>query len=353
MRNIEISKRLSNFQGIYMSGFFIANPNHLTILSLLFNKVYLPNHMDFVLEFSERFKFTEHSILDEIDLNLNLNKNGIEDNNNLLREITKEQTETIKKYLFYSYRFCYQNRELFPEVFITDFVGKIENDFKIDLVEKGKDGNPDMFTMPFDPMTINFNGLKDISKKISNGYVPIMGIENNCKFLTEDDYSAKSIAALLAMKSVEMMLPPLKAANPQDILESRDRLSDFLPPFWSAMLKFSIESKDIIENSSSIEEAISECQNIVDLNIRPTLIDLNEKLIKEKKYRFYKILSNVGQAVKLIIGKPKLTNFDLLTTAISCSTDIGLDYMNHKKKIDSLKDEAGLTYLLKIGEYYK
>lgn len=116
------------------------------------------------------------------------------------------------------------------------------------------------------------------------------------------------------------------------------------------MLKFSVESKDIISNCSSVEEALMECQNIVDLNIRPTLIDLNEKLIKERKNWFYKVLSNVGKGVKLVVGKPKLTNFDLLATSVSCSTDIALDYMNHKMKIDALKEEAGLTYLLKLGE---
>lgn len=80
------------------------------------------------------------------------------------------------------------------------------------------------------------------------------------------------------------------------------------------------------------------------------LIDLNEKIIKDKKNWFYKILSPVGNTMKLLVGNPKLTNLDLLTTSMALATDVGVDYLTHKRKLNELKDEAGLTYLIKLGE---
>lgn len=150
-----------------------------------------------------------------------------------------------------------------------------------------------------------------------------------------------------------MLLPSTKGVEPEMIFEARDKLSDHLPQFWSVMLKFSKEGKNITQNSKSMKEATQECRNLVDTTIRPILIDLNEKIIREKKNWFYKILSPVGNSLKLIIGKPSITNLDLLTTSLSLATETGIDYINHKRKLNELKDEVGLTYLIKLGEQIK
>src|SRR5690606_5515350 len=92
-----------------------------------------------------------------------------------------------------------------------------------------------------------------------------------------------SVAALIAMKSIEMVLPATKGVKPELILEAREKLSNHLPQFWSVMLKFSKEGKEIIKNAKSGEEANLECRNLVDTTIRPVLIDLNEKIIKDRK----------------------------------------------------------------------
>jgi hypothetical protein len=355
MNSKELSKRLTQFEGIYMSGFFINNPTYITALALLFDKVHIPNHLEFVIEFSKRFRFAEPKDIERAELKMNFIRVDTETfekigSENPLEGLSPDEIKTAERYLYHSHQFCIHNHELFPEVFTTDLLQNNEV-FDVELIEKGVNGALNKYRVKTNPMTVTTDGLDMLSTRIKRGAVPILGMDKiGSGLIKNETSSAKSIATLLAMKSIEMMLPPVKSANPQDILEAREKLSDFLPPFWSAMLKFSVESKNIISNCSSIEEALMECQNIVDLNIRPTLIGLNEKLIKERKNWFYKVISNVGKGVKLVVGKPKLTNFDLLATSVSCSTDIALDYMNHKMKIDALKEEAGLTYLLKLGE---
>jgi hypothetical protein len=52
----DISKRTSEFKGILTSGFLIHDPRFVTTISLLFDKVYIPNNLEFVIEFSKKHK---------------------------------------------------------------------------------------------------------------------------------------------------------------------------------------------------------------------------------------------------------------------------------------------------------
>lgn len=90
--------------------------------------------------------------------------------------------------------------------------------------------------------------------------------------------TAKQLAALLAMKSVEMMLPRTRAARPSEILEARHRLREQLPPFWSAMLKASVELKSLISQARTHGEIHREATDLVDRTVRPAVIDLATKL---------------------------------------------------------------------------
>ena len=250
MNSKEISKRLTQFEGIYMSGFFLTNPTYITALALLFDKVHIPNHLEFVIEFSKRFRFSNPHQKDEKDLDMiferldevTYNKIGDE---NPLEGLTPDELKTAKRYLFYSHQFCMRNHELFPEVFTTDLL-KDNKVFEVRLIEKNVKGGLNKYSVETKPMIVTTDGLSQLSDRIKNGSVPIIGMNNIGNNITKNDStSAKSIATLLAMKSIEMMLPPLKSARPQEILEARDRLSDFLPAFWSAMLKFTVEYKSL------------------------------------------------------------------------------------------------------------
>lgn len=221
-------------------------------------------------------------------------------------------------------------------------------------MEKGKKGELNKYKVKTNPIQVTTEGMHQLHNRLKSGSVPLIGVGDFDLSTTKlENIPDASVAALIAMKSIEMVLPATKGVKPELILEARDKLSDHLPQFWSVMLKFSQEGKEIIRNAKTSVEANLECRNLVDTTIRPVLVDLNQKIIRDRKNWFYKILSPVGNSLKFLVGKPNLTNMDLLTTSMSLATDIGVDYLNHKRKLNELKDEAGLTYLIKLGENIK
>jgi hypothetical protein len=352
MKAKELSKRLTRFEGAYLSGFFMTNPAMVTAMSLLFEKIYLPNQLELVIELSKKYK-----IETSIDKDMGMKFERIEGNKriieNPLENLTPEQQKTAQEYLVIAHQFCMINHELFPAVFETDLL-RNKHVYKVKLIEKGKNGELNKYQVSTNPLTVTTEGMHELETRLKRGCVPLIGLgEFDLTTTKLKNIPDSSVAALIAMQSIEMVLPSTIGVKPALILEAREKLSDHLPQFWSVMLKFSKEGKEIIKNSKSLVEANLECRNLVDTNIRPVLIDLNEKLIKDRKYWFYKILSPVGNSMKFLIGKPNLTNLDLLTTSMTLATNVGVGYLNHKRKLNELKDEAGLTYLIKLGENIK
>jgi len=352
MKEKELSKRLSSFEAVYLSGFFMTNQTMVTAMSLLFEKIYLPNQLELVIELSKKYKL-HTNINEEVDMKFERVDGDELIIENPLNELTPEQQKTAQDYLVIAHQFCLKNYELFPSIFETDL---LENNkvFNVELIKKGKNGEKNTYNVRTNPLQVTTDGMHQLENRLKRGSVPLIGLgEFDLTTTKIDNIPNSSVAALIAMKSIEMVLPATKAVKPELILEARDKLSNHLPQFWSVMLKFSNEGREIIKNSKSSEEANIECRNLVDTTIRPILIDLNEKIMKDRKNWFYKILSPVGNSIKFLVGKPNLTNLDLLTTSMSLATDVGVDYLNHKRKLNELKQEAGLTYLLKLGKSLK
>lgn len=345
-----ISKRLATFEGAYLSGFFMTKPAMVTAMALLFEKIYLPNQLELVIEISKKYR-----IETKIDKDFRLKFEKIEPDGQIIIEdpltgLSAIEQKTAHQYLMLAHEFCVRNHELFPAIFETDLLKKNEV-FDVELVEKGVGKNLNKYNVRMNPLQVTTDGIGELMKRLRRGSVPLLGMgELQLETFSMKEIPDKSIAALIAMQSMELILPATKGVKPDVLLEARDKLSDHLPSFWSAMLKFSKEGRKVIKECATVEEAVNECRNLVDTSIRPILIDLNEKIIKERKNWFYKILSPVGNKLKLIIGKPNLTNLDLLSTSISLATEVGVDYVQHKRKLIELSQEAGLTYLIKLGQ---
>lgn len=165
-----------------------------------------------------------------------------------------------------------------------------------------------------------------------------------------DDITAKELASILAMKSVEMLFPPTKDVEPDLILEARYKLSDQLPPFWSAMFKLTKDLKTLIKDCNSESELIKEGVFLVDTVVRPALIDLSTKMEKERKDWFYKILAPIQKCLRVLVGNPPVTQQQLITSALVLSSDVAMSAAENMRTIEKLKSEAGLTYLLDLSK---
>jgi hypothetical protein len=253
-------RSLTQFRGVYCSGIFIPSPATVTALSLLFEKVHLPNNIEIVKEFSKKYEIqVRRKHIDEISVK------PIGHDEDPFGDLNERQMKTAHNYLRGASQFIHSYRPLFPDVFETRLSPKSERRSK--LIKKGLPGELNTYEVSFSKsLTLTGGDEETFPRLLSTGYIPVVANIHSSPFKQSslDKFTAKQLAALLAMKSVEMLLPPTKGADPEIILEARQRLSDHLPPFWSSMLKLSVQMKQSIRECRSVDEVLREGQETVD-----------------------------------------------------------------------------------------
>lgn len=344
---------LGQFKAVYCSGFLVHDPSLVTAMALLFEKVYLPNSIEFIKEFSKHYRILPGPQAKDSGFSMTFTDFYSGKESDPFSDLTDQQRQTVLLYFEWSVHFIFVNGLLFPEVFETPL---FENGqpLEITLVKKGKPGKKNLYKGTPKPLLLVENDEDSLPHLLSKGYVPVVGHQLPEAPLQKavDDTSAKQLAALLGMTSISVLFPETKAANSEVILEARDRLSDHLPPFWSPMLKLSINLKARIKDCRNTKEIFKEAQDLVDTTVRPALIDLNSKMQKEKKNFFYKILSSAQRGLRLMVGNPPLTLQQLLTNAFILGSDVVMSSAGNMKVIEALKEEAGLTFLLELGSFF-
>ena len=353
-------KDKSNFEkftGIYCSGLFIPNPSVLTTLCILFDQIYLVDNLEYVLSFSKKYRITlhdrkliekcEHMILEPVIENDEIPMKDP------LEELTDGQKETVRAYLMQAQYFFIHNHELLGDIIKSDMLPDNEP-LEVELIKKGDAGELNTYAVREKRLQVSLDGLQQMNSLIDQGAFPVIGkyhvdLNENHK----ERLSSKSLASLLAMKSVELVLPAMKRAEPEIILEARDRLKDQLPLFWASMLKLSTKLKTEINQDMNLKDVLFETQEIVDTTVLPALVELKQKINQEKKSWFYKILNPVYDGVKMFMGNPKLTTENLIVTGLTTGMNITSNFVEQEYEIQKIKKEAGLTFLLRLDELIK
>jgi hypothetical protein len=341
---------LAQFRAVYCSGAFIPDADAVVALSLLFEKVHLPNNIELVRSFVAKYRIISTSER-ENSASATVRSDEGEDP---FSDLPRSQQETAIRYVVLAVEFAHAHSELFGKVFESALFpdNKIVN---VELVKKGGPGELNRYRVHFADQGVLIGGDDEyFPKLIEDGYVPVIGRFHDASPMpgNPDEATAKQLAALIAMKSVQMALPRTRSARPEMILEARERLRDQLPPFWSSMLKASVELKKLIAESRTHYDVAREATDLVDRTIRPAVIDLATKLEKERKDWFYRILSPVRSGLRLLVGNPPVTQQQLLTSALVLASDTCVSIAENMHTIESLKREAGLTYLLDLSEMF-
>ena len=343
--NLSLSHQLSKFEAVFCSGFLIPDPAITTALSLLFEKVYFLNNLEFVLDFSKRYEFVISS--DEKIPEAKLTPMNSSDDDPL-SSLTPAKRKTAETYLFLADKFFVHNALLFPNVFYCTLLPKGEV-LSAKLIKEKVDGELNEYEVTKNPLIVSMEGLAELDHYITEGKVPILSnVVNHKTKSLEGPISASQAAATLALKSIAMVLPTTQKADGETILEAREKLRNHLPPFWSAMLKLSVELQSRLDTKLDQTKLQRECDNAVSTIVRPALIDLVDKMEKERKLWFHKILSPLSLGLGVLVGKPPVTPFELAATSLKLGADIALDVSTQIQKVENMKRETGLTYLIEL-----
>lgn len=337
---------LARFEGVFCSGFFIPDPAMVTALALLFDRIHFLNQLEYVIDLSKYFGIevpnfdrVNEIVLEPVDPSMEEDP---------LVSLTLNQRRTVHTYLYLSDQFFMHYALLFPEVFRCSLLPHGEV-LTAKLIKKGKRGQLNTYNVTRNPLTVCTGAEDELNRFVSEGKIPILGgITSPPSSEKRGRFCATQIASALAIKSVAMVLPGTKGAETDTILEARERLRDHLPPFWSAMLKLSAELSERLGDKANVEDLQREVDHAVSITVRPALIDLVDKMEKERKQWFNKILSPVVKGLRVLAGKPPVDLAGLISSSLTLGAEVSLDVAQQLRKVETLKQESGLTYIIEL-----
>ncbi|MDR5887325.1 hypothetical protein [Vreelandella janggokensis] len=345
---MSLSKRITTFEGIFCSGFLIPDQRHVTALSLLFDKVHFLNQLEYVIEFSKKYHLTLNN--EENLPKIRLTPSDPNSDEDPLSELTTEQKETVHKYLIASGEFFYRNSQLFSDLFQCSLLPD-DGPVSVELIEEGKKGEKNLYKVTRNELVVCTGSEDEMAGLINSGCVPIF--MSGAQFTprkTGGVPNTKQIAANIALSSVAMVLPSTKAARPDDIMEAREQLRDHLPNFWSSMLKLSSEVNSKIEPDASPLEIKHQIDELITATVTPALIDLSQKLEMERKNRFRRILTSTAKGLRVLAGRPPTDLAGLVSGSLLGGADAAMDFANQLRKVEALKQESGMSYLLELDK---
>lgn len=278
--------RETDFEAVYGPGFLIQNPSMVTALSLIFEKVYLPNQLDSVIEFSKNFRIIrDRNEGGEERIEMKIEPVGHSDEKPF-KELSEEEKDTAYEYLRLAKFFSMDYSPLFMEGVFNTNLYEEGDPLEVDLIEENPGDEKNIYEVRERPMHVTKGGDSKVKRLIDRGAVPVLDKTGLGNFIPEEDRSTLSsryLASLLAMKSIEIVLPRTSPADAETILEAREKLSDLLPSFWASMLEMSSKIKERVSEDHDPEDLIFECREIVDTEVRPSLVEIRNKMELERK----------------------------------------------------------------------
>lgn len=342
--------RIETFRAINCAGSIIPDPEAVTAMCLLFEKVYLPNDLEIVAEFARHF-----DIKGVPGANIRITFEGQSvPADDPFSELSPHERLTADRYFAGTVEFIEAYMPLFRDVFESPCFPD-GSPLEVKLIEKGAPGELNKYRVSRRAcMEFRSESSEEVSNLISEGYIPLVTKYAPTSFFDKvlDTQTSSQIATLLAMETMKLVLPRTRAASANTILEARDRLKDHLPPFWAAMFKLSRTLREQIDDGATSKTLRAEARNLADETVRPALIELKQKMNLERKQWFYRILSPIQKGLRLIVGNPPLTQQQLITSAMILGSDVAMAGASHLQQIEALKNSTGLTMLLEAEQVF-
>jgi hypothetical protein len=175
-------------------------------------------------------------------------------------------------------------------------------------------------------------------------WLPVPGIPGEVKG------NAKLLATILAMESVAFVLPKIKPLTPEALKDFREELSPHVKPFRLAMLRLTKELNAAIEHGATLPEAQKHAKFLVETEVFPNLAEL-EAVIQNPKKHWYRRAADLAKDAPVLVGNFfKLPMGVALTGVLIKILGTLVDIRDEQVSKDSLVTKNGLYYLLKLKE---
>lgn len=333
-----------SFDAVYYSHPIPTSFHSLTLLSLVFDKIYFPG-----VYISE-------------DLDIQVIKEEIK----RLQSLSRNDYDTnfiINCHIFSIYKQYLNNFCVFTGKFGSP--GILEKGAKdlTKILEELIYGPPPpnfipTYPMGFAHMTMNgpswlsypanaliFSKTNEIPLINDNPNLPIPGLGG-----ANPKSNAKILSTILAIECINFVLPNLRPLKPDEIVEFREQTIEYVKPFRMTMLKLSKELNSMITSEMDIEGIQKEARFLIETTVYPELEELKQVIQDPAKpwhKRAISLAKSTPELVTNFLTMPKtfasLKLFSKLITELFGITEEEIDKKGKIKR-------SGLTYLLRLKE---
>lgn len=164
----------------------------------------------------------------------------------------------------------------------------------------------------------------------------------------EAKYNAKLLSTILAIECASLVLPKIRPLHPQELVEARAELKQYLGPFRLALLRVAAELNSAIEHSSSHQEIMKAAKFMVETSVVPHLVELRSAVEKPNKPWYSRAFDLAKQVPELT------TSFATMPVGLFAAKALGtiggflVDADEGQRKKQAAR--SGMYYLLKLKE---
>jgi hypothetical protein len=158
-------------------------------------------------------------------------------------------------------------------------------------------------------------------------------------------HNAKLLAVIMAMECVNLVLPEIGELQPEQIVEARADLKNFVGPFRLSLLRLAGQLNRVIQATSDYQEIRRAAEFIVKTDVYPALAELRNELEKSAHRSW------IPRTWDLVKRVPELfAEYSTGAFAVAIPRTISAFGSWFIAGVTEEKPRSGLHYLLKLKE---
>jgi len=161
--------------------------------------------------------------------------------------------------------------------------------------------------------------------------------------------NAQALSTYLALEAIKIVFPHLGALSPEEIVRVRESLKDDLIPFRMKMLALSKQLNEAISSHSSIQEIQKEAKFIVDTTIRPEIENVKRAINDASKSWCTRLINLAANGIELLGNFATINPLMVFAKVFARIGQELTEIRDEQKNKNSLLIGSGLSYLIKLS----
>jgi hypothetical protein len=196
----------------------------------------------------------------------------------------------------------------------------------------------------------------------ANAYV--WANKNNMSLITDNqefpmpqsmphEANAELLASYLALSSFSLILPKIRPLNAQEILEVREKMKEDIGDFRTAMLSLTSKYRELVGENPSLEKLKKEAQFLADTIVKPKMESLNKRIETPGEILKSELVDFSIQAPSILMKLKLNPSIEDLLELLKLGQDRLSSGVKRYREANKIQDHSGLALVLKLPKKFK